>query len=162
MTHDAVSVAAMLLLAAFALERISRGLLFLLASFEGWREKFPEPAAVKDENARADATRRQQWAYFVICGALGVILVAFGSDFRILSAMGVTNQSVLDAGATWLVLVAGSDRLREILGDGKASSTEKTSAPVKIEGTVTLIGGTVADGPKVVADGRESGLRGGR
>jgi hypothetical protein len=76
--------------------------------------------------------------------------------------MGVTNQPVLDAAATWLVLVAGSDRLREIMGDGNAGSIEKTSAPVRIEGTVTLIRGTVADGSKMVTDGRESGLRGGR
>ncbi|UWZ84696.1 hypothetical protein [Occallatibacter riparius] len=154
MTHDAVSVTAMLLLAAFGVERISRGLLFLLESFKAWRTKFPDPASLKDQEVQDAAARRQKWASFTVCGLLSLILIYFGKDLRVLAAMGVQNQPVLDAMVTWLVLVAGCDRLKDILGDGPAAAPDESSGPpVQVAGTITLVPAGVEDDRELVADG---------
>lgn len=153
MTHDAVSVTAMLLLAAFGVERVTRGLLFLLGSFKAWRTRFPDPAALNDQQVQG-AARRQKWAYFTVCGLLSLVLIYFGKDLRVLAAMGVQNQPLLDAMVTWLVLVAGCDRLKDILGDGGATAPDESSSPpVQVAGTITLVPAGVEDERELVADG---------
>jgi hypothetical protein len=138
MRHDGVSVTAMLALAAFAVERVTTGILFLLSFWGLWRAQFPDPDALTDPEKIARARRKSKLAYFVLAGAL-VLVVARSPEIRILHALNLEGPALLDIALTCLVLVAGSDRIGEFLKGEGGSGVEKASKPVEIVGRVQLI-----------------------
>jgi hypothetical protein len=117
LAHDAVSVTAILVLAAFALDRITKGVFFLLSFVPPWKARFPEPSMVSGAQAKYEAARSRRLLYFVFCGLLACVVVGLSSDFRVLSAMDISGPSWLDVFLTWLVLVAGSDRIKGLTPD---------------------------------------------
>jgi hypothetical protein len=139
MKHDAVSVTAMLVLAAFALERVTTAVLFLLSFYGPWEKRFREPARIADGDARSNAERRTRLAYFTIAGSMALLVVLLSPEIRVLYAMDMTAPAILDIGLTWLVLVAGSDRIGELVQDRRIGAVEKPSKPIQIEGRVTLV-----------------------
>jgi len=139
MKHDAVSVTAMLVLAAFALERVTTGVLFLLSFYGPWKARFPEPARVADADASSDAERRNRLAYFTLAGSMALLVVLLSPEIRVLYAMDMTAPAILDVGLTWLVLVAGSDRIGDLVQDRRIGAVEKPPKPIQIEGRVTLV-----------------------
>jgi hypothetical protein len=139
MKHDVVSVTAMLVLAAFALERVTTGVLFLLSFYSPWEARFREPARIADADARSHAERRNRLAYFTIAGGMALFVVLLSPEIRVLYAMDMTAPVILDVGLTWLVLVAGSDRIGDLVQDGRIGAVEKPSKPIQIEGRVTLV-----------------------
>ena len=48
MRHDGLSVTAMMALAAFAVERVTTGILFLLSCWGVWRAEYPDPDRLTD------------------------------------------------------------------------------------------------------------------
>jgi len=139
MRHDGVSVTALMALAAFAVERVTTGILFLLSCWAPWRATYPDPDTLTDPEKVAWAKRKSKLAYFVLAGALVFVVVKWSQEIRILHALNLEAPPLLDIALTCLVLVAGSDRIGEFLkGDGGAS-VEKASKPVEIVGRVQLI-----------------------
>ncbi len=139
MKHDALSVTAMLVLAAFVVERVTAGVLFLFSFSATWKQHFPNPAAIADERQSFDATRKNKLAYFVLAGSLVLLVVVLGPEIRVLHALDMTAPPILDAVLTWLLLVAGSDRIAELVPARGAESFEKKTKPIRIEGEVTLV-----------------------
>jgi hypothetical protein len=133
MKHDAVSVTAMLLFAAFVVERVASSVVFLLPS--SWRPASP------DEKASPGAARRAKVIYFILSGLLALLVLLLVPEMRALRALDISAPDVVDFGLTWLLLVAGADRIAELVPDkGGGSDVLGTEArPIKIKGTVAVI-----------------------
>ena len=133
MKHDAFSVTAVLLFVAFAVERVTSGLLFLLSFSKRWNSSF---------NAAGGAAqvRRGKLAYYILAGTLVLIVLIFGQELRALRALDVNAWGGIDFFLTWLLLVAGADRIADIMGaDSGAEPAAGVSKPLQIEGEVTLL-----------------------
>jgi len=140
MRHDGVSVTAMMALAAFAVERVTTGILFLLSFWGLWRAEYPDPDTLTDPEKIARAKRKNKLAYFVLAGALVFVVVKWSPEIRMLHALDLTAPTPLDIALTCLVLVAGSDRIGDFLkGAGGGGEVEKASKPVEIVGRLQLI-----------------------
>jgi hypothetical protein len=134
MKHDAISVTAVLLFAAFAVERVTSGVLFLLSFSKRWDEFFNPQKSVA-------AARRSKLAYFILAGTLVLVVLLLAPEMRALRALDVNTPESLDLFLTWLLLVAGADRIASLLpaAKGTAESGAETSKPLQIEGEVTLL-----------------------
>jgi hypothetical protein len=134
MQHDGITATALMVLAAFAVERITTGILFILSLFRKWSVFLSGPTP-------AVAEKRQKLAYFVLAGTLVLIVVCLRSELRVLTVLNIDSPDpYLDIALTWLVMVAGSDRIGTLVKGAPASAPEKVSKPVEIKGTVRLIG----------------------
>ena len=139
MRHDGLSVTAMMALAAFAVERVTTGILFLLSCWGPWRMEYPDPDGLTDPEKIGSAKRKSKLAYFVLAGALVLVVVKWSPEIRILHALNLDASPVLDIALTCLVLVAGSDRIGDFLKGQGGGGSEKTSKPVEIVGRVQLL-----------------------
>ena len=132
---DPVTLLAAIAIAAFAIDRTVAALLFLLSY--AW--KSADPALVPPE-ARVQAERSYKLAYFVFACALALLAYFYGR-LSVFSVLGFPHNPVLDAFITMLVLVGGSDRISALLKVPDAARLSKPPAePIKISGTVTLVG----------------------
>lgn len=136
MDHDGVSVTALMVLVAFAIERGTSGTLFLLSLRKTWR-KFIAGSSETREGAE-DAQRRYKLIYFCLAGTIALIAVIFSPKLRALHAMGMYAPEPIDIMLTWLVLVAGADRIGELVQSDHGPAAEKSTTPIKVEGTLTL------------------------
>ena len=133
MQHDGVTATALMVLAAFAVERVTTGILFLLSFFAKWRTWL-------NGATPADADRRQKLAYFALAGTLVLIVVTLRSELRVLTVLNIESpEPLVDIALTWLVMVAGSDRIGTLIKGAPASAPEKVSKPVEIKGSVRLV-----------------------
>lgn len=140
MRHDGITLTAMILLAAFTIERATAGVLFLLSFSERWRAAFPDSATYLDQPMRAHAERRGKLMRFALATGLALVALLFVPDLRVLEALGISSSRVLDGFLTWLVLVAGSDRLGELLGSGRGSEyATPPSKAYQIAGELKLV-----------------------
>ena len=113
-------VTVLLLLAAFALERVGAAANFLLG------EEPKEPKSLK----------WRKIAVFAITGAVAFVIVAVSNDVRIIRYLGTSQPNALvDQWLTWLVLVAGSDQVKVVTGwlGGIAVAKETPVAPIRVE-----------------------------
>lgn len=133
MKHDAFSVTAVLIFVAFAVERVTSGLLFLLSFSRRWDAFFSA--------ARGTAqARRGKLAYYTVAGTLVLIVLILAQELRALRALDVDAWDGVDFILTWLLLVAGADRIAGIMGaDSGAEPAAEVSKPLQIEGEVTLL-----------------------
>jgi len=119
--QDTGQLIAILLLAAFAIERIVAAAKFSLE---------PEPAP---DDLRGQ--RRRKVLLFALAGAVALAIVDYGG-IRIVERLQPRNVSKdLDYWLTWLVLVAGTDRLKDFLqgvGGGAAKEPKKEMPPIRI------------------------------
>lgn len=146
MKIDGVSAIAVVLILSFAINRIATGLLFLLSFAKPWASFLPDPALQEDEKRRARAERKRKLVYFVFATILAMGVFAGYGTVRILSVSGFPSiNPVLDVILTGLILVAGSDRIAEMLaprvvpGPGAPGLEASGSRPVEITGTLTLV-----------------------
>jgi len=113
-------VTVLMLLAAFALERVGAAAGFLV----------PEPKNDK-------WTRLRKVAIFAIVGAVACAIVRLSDDVRILRYL--QSQPKPDARTdmllTWLVLVAGSDQVKTVAGwlGSVAAGKESPVSPIRVE-----------------------------
>ena len=137
MQIDGISALVLVLIASFAIDRITSGLIFLFGFFRF----LPDPQTVEEGPARVRAQRRQKLVYFGLAGMLGIALIAWYGGVMLFRALGFGGvPGWLDAIVTGLILVAGADRLAGILkmtgvpGSGAASEAR----PIQITGKLVL------------------------
>ena len=137
---DGVTAIAMIVIVSFAIDRIVTATLFVLSlvapSFD--------PDTVDGPARRKHAERIQRLLYVVLAGLLGIFVVARYGNVRILSALGIETDPLLDIILTGIILVGGSDRIAAVLKAPGAPGVEKPSPqPIQITGTLTLEEGAV-------------------
>jgi hypothetical protein len=137
MKHDGITLAAMIVLASFVVERVKAGILFVLAGSARWQRTFRESPELKDEALRA-AQRKQKAVEFFLAGALVLVALLMFPQLRVFEALGLSPNGPLDFALTWLILTTGSDKLGEFLNGGRELAKPEP-APVKIVGDVRLI-----------------------
>jgi hypothetical protein len=134
---DGVSALALVLIASFAIDRITRGFLFLLSFSRRWAARFPDAESHAPEGLK----KRSRLLYLALAAVLSTIVLAWYGKIRIFAAMGFTAiDPLLDALLTGLVLVGGADRTEALLksfGSGDASASAQT--PLHVTGTLTLV-----------------------
>ena len=112
--QDTTQLIAIVLLAAFGIERVVAAARFSL-----------EP--VPPENKRAQKWR--ELLLFALAGAIALAVVDFG-DVRIIRRLQpLTTATTIDYWLTWLVVLAGSDRVKEFLPTGGGGAPAKESKP---------------------------------
>ena len=133
-----------ILIAAFAIDRIVTGMFYLL-SFNADLRATLDPDSLSDPTARAAAARLYRLVYSVCAGYLGIVIVAGVMGIRLSkiaaipldSSLGPVMGNALDVLVTGLLLVGGADRLAEALklfgGDIKPAKE-----PIEITGKVVL------------------------
>jgi hypothetical protein len=140
---DGFSAIALVLVVSFAIDRLVRGLLFVLSYSSAWSRQFPDPA-FNNGPISAEAERNRRLIYFVLAGSLGMIALGWVGQVRILSALGFTNVNRwLDILVTGLILAGGAERTEQVLKSLGASgpSTEAASKePIEIRGKLTIEG----------------------
>ncbi len=122
---DGVSAVALILIASFAIDRIVTALLFLLS----FVRLVPEAAA--DE-------RKYKLIYFGLAGLLGTVVLAHYGQVRVLTALGIRIEPLIDTILTGIVLVGGADRIAELLKPPGAESQKEESQPIEITGKLIL------------------------
>jgi len=159
---DVPSTITVLVVCSYAMDRVLRGLLFLLNLSPAWRKRFPNPATLpdpaKEPNALAAAEAREiqeranvrhKLAYFVPAFLAGMFLATFG-HIRLLQFMGFQfhNEEIsgglVDIIVTALVLMGGADQTSQILDRFGAKVAvprdQSERRPVELTGTLVLEG----------------------
>jgi hypothetical protein len=118
--QDITNLVLLLLLAAFALERVLAAVAFLLG---------PEP---KPDDV--DAVRRRKILLFGLAGAIALAMVDKNADLRIMQRAQPGHATAwFDYALTWLVLVAGSDQVKLVVqwisGNSAAKAEPKKEVP---------------------------------
>jgi hypothetical protein len=138
---DGFSALALVIVVAFAIDRLVRGLLFALSYWPLWARMFPDPALDGAPDS-APAERNRKLIYFALAGSLAVIALAWVGGVRILTALGFTNVNPwLDVLITGLILAGGADRTEHILrsvGASGPTAEAKQSAPIEITGRLMV------------------------
>ena len=139
MKLDGVTAIALILIASFAIDRIVTAALFLLSFVIPWLD----PGSVESPGARARAEKLYKLVYVTIAGVLAVGVVAQYGGVRLLSALGMASDPLLDTFLTGIVLVGGSDRIAALLKLPGAPDAERAAPPpIQITGKLTLEEGT--------------------
>lgn len=137
---DGVTAIAMIVIASFAIDRIVTATLFMLS----FVAPSLDPDTVDAPIRRKRAERLQRLLYVVLAGLLGILVVAKFGNVRILSALGIEADPVLDIILTGIILVGGSERIAAVLQAPGAPGVEKPSPPpIQITGTLTLEEGAI-------------------
>ncbi|MDH3660926.1 MAG: hypothetical protein OEU92_13035 [Alphaproteobacteria bacterium] len=146
MKVDAVNVVALVFFASFAIDRITRGLLFLLSLTASWRIFLPDPILEEDVEKKLYKEKKYRLVYFIIASLFSVGLLAcynYCYDFQKIGIMYALDMnghiSILDILLTGVVLVAGSDFLGRLLEmSGAYDKREVRDQPIEVTGTLTL------------------------
>jgi hypothetical protein len=141
MKMDGVTLLAVIVIGAFAVERVARGILFVLdlLDFAWWRRLSIDPAAVTDASMRVAAERRRSLAYFGLAFVLALVLTWVGK-LRVLNAVGVDTTWIFDVVLTALILVGGSDRVADFLKapGSRGGGDRGGDRPVQVSGTLVI------------------------
>ncbi|SRR5713101_2058239 len=141
-----MSVLVLILVLSFAIDRLVKAVLFLL-SFS----ILQDPRTIEDPGGRIKAEKRQTLLYFALAGFLGLIVVAFYGDVRVLKALGYEAKKGLDAIVTGIVLMGGSEfigKLIDLSGVGRGAGESKAQ-PIEITGKLVLESGARGGGTTV-------------
>jgi len=132
-------LAATIVVASFAIDRVAAGTFFLLSFSDAWNKQFPDPRYVSDERGKSVAERKLKLAYYSFVGVLALLIVS-AWHVRILSQLNVpASPDLIDFFFSAVVLMGGSGQIAELLraphtGKLPASSPE----PLKLTGSITL------------------------
>jgi hypothetical protein len=152
MKTDPVNAIVLILVAAFAVDRIATGLLFLLSFLKPWARRFPDPALIESSVDKVKAEKKQRLVYFAIAGILGIVVLAGFANIRLLAALGVVPKpsvppspsdgslhAFLDIVITGLVLMGAADRVARLLKlPGTPGLEPAEPRPLEITGKLTL------------------------
>lgn len=87
-----LTVITLIVVLAFAIDRITAGILFLLSFNTSWNKKFPEPILQETVSSRLAADKRQKLIYFILAASLAVLILFFADQVRVLSALGFQSS----------------------------------------------------------------------
>ena len=133
---DGMTLAAMIVVASFAIDRIAAATFFLLSFSKTWDNWFPDSRFVAGDREKAAAERKLKLVYYCFVGVLALVVTA-AWDMRILTQLKLPASDTLDWLFTAIVLTGGSGQIAALLGgSGKSPPPEKE--PVKISGSITL------------------------
>ena len=136
------SVVALVLLLAFAIDRVVSFLLFALSNSRGWRTRFPDPALFEDAAQKLEARRRQKAAYYVLAAVFSVTILAVVRH-GFLKQLGF-EEGPLDIFLSALILMGGAEQVAKFSGTlGDRDAPVVSEPPVQISGTLTLEEGTM-------------------
>src|SRR5258708_33754572 len=91
MASDGISFLTMLLIAAFAIERIGAGILFLL----GISNIIADPDSFEDATKQALAKKKYALYHFLVSAFLVILVLIYVRDFSFLDALGLGNRTDL-------------------------------------------------------------------
>ena len=131
-------LAAMVVVASFAIDRISAATFFLLSFSDAWNRWFPDPRFIADEREKAAAERKLKLVYYCFAGALALVVTS-AWHMRILSQLELPASDLIDWLFTAVVLAGGSGQIAELLHaphTGKLPSA--APEPMKLTGSLTL------------------------
>ena len=156
---DGISIIALVLIGSFAIDRIVRGLMFVLSYWKRWASLVPDP---NDPATPIPRRKHHQLAYFCFAACLGVIALGWYGGVRILSALGFFGvDPILDTLISGLILVGGADRTEAILGTlgagGAEAAGSRDPAPIQITGTLVLDGRSENELEKLGSRGASAG-----
>jgi hypothetical protein len=117
-----------ILIAAFAIDRIVKAVLFLFS--------FVRPTAAGGADEHADE-RKDKLIYFFLVGVLAVVLL-MTVKLRVLSAMRIPVDPLVDDLLTGIVLIGGADSIAGLLKPPGADQAREKPQPIEITGTLTL------------------------
>jgi hypothetical protein len=139
MKLDGVTAIALILIASFAIDRIVTAAIFVLS----FASPSLDPTTIENPSQRAKAEKQYRLLYVVLAGVLAIFVVAHYGGVRILSALGIATEPLLDTVLTGIVLVGGSDRIAAVLKFPGVTGAERPAPPpIQITGRVTLEDGT--------------------
>ena len=132
---DGVNVIAALIIAAFAIDRIVAGLLFLIGFCGKRAQAISDPAF----GSGPESARLRQLIYFLMAAALCAAVLIELPGFRVLSGLGYATNSTLDTLITALIMLGGADRMSSLVGKlPEAEQTLRDPKPVEVTGRVIL------------------------
>ncbi len=133
---DPATLAALLIVASFAIDRLVSGCLFLLTYFQILRD----PAAITESSVQRRAEQRQKFLYYFLAAVLASVVVANYEVARVMRALGFQPYNLpLDFIVTVTVLLGGADRVAALLQSKPAEPPRETATqPIEITGKVTL------------------------
>ena len=139
---DGFSAIAAILIASFAIDRVTTGLLSLVA-FVRRRKPGLFPARARGAADFFAEERDQRVPYFIVAGAIGSVVLGWFGEVRVLAALGFNAVSpYLDAVITGLVLMIGADRAADLLKKldvpVEGAVTKKSAAPIEVTGRLVL------------------------
>lgn len=135
MQIDGISALVLILIASFAIDRITSALVFLFAFLRVFRD----PRTVEEGPPRVRAERRQKLLYFILAGILGIGVIAGYGEVRIFEALSFDGlPDWMDSLVTGLILVAGADRIAGLLKMTGAQGAATDAQPIEITGRLVL------------------------
>jgi len=144
MAKDGINLLTILLIAAFVIERVSAGILFLLQLFH----LIGDPDLIDDTAQRAHGKRRYAFYHFAVSGILVIFVLFYVGDFRFLDALGLGNRADLshvpifvDRLLLAVVLVGGAEQMSAFLkmvGAPSGTGRDSGAQPVEVSGKLTL------------------------
>jgi hypothetical protein len=127
---DTARLIVTVLLAAFVIERIGAAVGFLTAN-------------------PPDPDRKRKIYSFLFVALLGALAVGL-AHIRVLARLNTTVSPWVDYPLSWLILVAGADRIRDFVGAGGGGGAAAPKAPAKSELPPIQINITDRDGQTTV------------
>ena len=138
MKIDGLTALALVVIASFAIDRIVTGTLFI-ATFIGI---VPDPELREAGPGRVRAEKTYKLIYFLLAGILGVGVLAYFGNVRILHAMGIQDVNPhVDLIITGLLLMGGAERLSQFMQAPAGGGEKPEPRPIEVVGTLKIDGG---------------------
>jgi hypothetical protein len=136
---EGINVLAMLLIAAFAIERITSGILFLLEFFH----VLPDPESFEKPQRERLKRKRALWSFLISAGLTVLLLLYIPSEFGFVNALGVGTgiPPLLDRILLGVVLLGGSERMSvflKMVGAPGGDAGSGGAQAVEVSGKLTL------------------------
>lgn len=146
---DAGSTVTFVAIAAFGIDRIVSGTLFLLSTPRSWRAAFPDPELVSDPHEKAVAARKRKLAYFLFAAVLSAPVVFYGNIglFSLIlksgsETAGPSQWQFFDKLLTTLVFVGGAERIGGWIRARSSSASEAGgSGVIEVRGSLAVESG---------------------
>lgn len=147
---NATSALVLIMILAFAVDRIGKAVLFALGQIPWWARRFPDPAGIADKAAAAKARRRGVIAYSALVGSMAAAAAWFFPETRLVSMLIIGDSHiVIDMIVTVTVLMGGSDLVGRVIqfagmfdedgeGGGGRAPRAGRDGPIEVVGRVTL------------------------
>lgn len=108
MPSNPVSLLLMIVLAAFVIDRIVAGVLFLISFSPAWNKRFPDPVTIESPDVRREVEKKQKLIYFALASLLALVFLLSFKQIGVLKALGFQNTENLNTPSTLATSVAAT------------------------------------------------------